>query len=251
MHGREAGLAAERIWLLWVLDSRRTETTLCIVVAKEFGAVQQLDHLSRRASGDKSSLPGVAGQEFLGLQRAPETAMRGLAVAVVVVGLAAAGGLVRPKRRRLHQFALRGTVDDQHRRCDIANRPVLQRAVNRVELRTRLRRIADRPAQPAGLGELLRQSGQRDVGDLIEEIPTRLSSSHSATLRRCRSRSCVGALVREGTRMLAVVHDAESANEKGSGGARSLLDEIVRDGRAGATLHTGKVPERTTDERAT
>ncbi|KGI65843.1 hypothetical protein EU78_28630 [Mycolicibacterium rufum] len=30
--------------------------------------------------------------------------------------------------------------------------------------------------------------------------------------------------------MLTVVHDAESANENGSGAGRSLLDEIVRDG---------------------
>jgi hypothetical protein len=30
--------------------------------------------------------------------------------------------------------------------------------------------------------------------------------------------------------MLTVVHDAESANESGGGAARSLLDEIVRDG---------------------
>ena len=40
----------------------------------------------------------------------------------------------------------------------------------------------------------------------------------------------VGALVREGTPVLTVVHDAESANENGRVGRRSLLDEIVRDG---------------------
>jgi putative transposase len=41
-------------------------------------------------------------------------------------------------------------------------------------------------------------------------------------------RTGVGALVREGTPMLKVVHDAEASNEKAAGA--SLLDEIVRDG---------------------
>jgi hypothetical protein len=42
----------------------------------------------------------------------------------------------------------------------------------------------------------------------------------------------VGALVREGTSMLKVVHDAEASKENttGSTGGSSLLDAIVRDG---------------------
>src|SRR6266511_5335013 len=46
---------------------------------------------------------------------------------------------------------------------------------------------------------------------------------------RCLIRTGVGALVREGTPMLKVVHDAEASNETGAAGG-SLLDEIVRDG---------------------
>src|ERR1700739_112477 len=43
------------------------------------------------------------------------------------------------------------------------------------------------------------------------------------------SRAGVGALVREGTPLLTVVHDADASNENGTSGG-SLLDEIVRDG---------------------
>jgi len=41
----------------------------------------------------------------------------------------------------------------------------------------------------------------------------------------------VGALVREGTSMLKVVHDAEASKENAAGSiGGSLLDAIVRDG---------------------
>jgi hypothetical protein len=43
------------------------------------------------------------------------------------------------------------------------------------------------------------------------------------------SRAGVGALVREGTPLLTVIHDVEEANGSDAG-RRSLLDEIVRDG---------------------
>src|SRR5271156_2005248 len=47
----------------------------------------------------------------------------------------------------------------------------------------------------------------------------------------CLIRTGVGALLREGTPLLKVVHDTGSANAKGaSTGNASLLDEIVRDG---------------------
>jgi hypothetical protein len=43
-------------------------------------------------------------------------------------------------------------------------------------------------------------------------------------------RTGVGALVREGTPMLKVVHEVEGSNADAVAGGSSLLDEIVRDG---------------------
>ena len=130
---------------------------------------QQRDPLPRSASDDEPGFLEVARHELLGVQGVAEVALGGHVVAVVGVGLLAAGRLARPERRGLHQVPLVGAVHDQTGRCHVPDRAALQRSVDRVELRTRLRRIADRGAQPAGLGQVLRQPRQWGVGDLVEE----------------------------------------------------------------------------------
>jgi len=120
-----------------------------VEVFDEVSPLDQFDPLPRFAAHQQPRLADVTRAELFRFKDIAELARRRGVVAIVIVALMATRRLAAPKGRRPHQFFLVGTVHDQCRGYDLADRLALQRPVDHIELRGRLCRSAYRHHEAA------------------------------------------------------------------------------------------------------